>query len=176
MGRSLVFRLSIVLALLFSAFLVFTSNGWGLSYICSTETSDVYQLETDDETWWTLVSQGGTQQVSTNRSGRYIFPKGGVFVWVNIDPLGLADVGEEDCSGDEALQPYENPRNECLGFYAPVEVFYVDGVEYSAGDDGWISFLVPREAVWTWQVVVGDWIAGYQQTETEACHYVGAND
>lgn len=151
----------------------FSSEGWGLSYVCSTDTDDVYRLETNHDTYWTLVPQVGNQQVTTNNSGRYVFPKGGVFVWMNMDALGLADVGEVECNGDNNAQPYTNPMNECLGFYAPVTEFIVDGVTYAAGSDGWVSFLVPRDAVWTWEVTVDGWTGRYQQTETEECHYVG---
>lgn len=80
-----------------------------------------------------------------------------------------------ECNQTEPLQPAED-MVECLGFYAPVTEFTVDGNIYSAGSDGWVSFSVNRDEVWTWTVEVAGWVGQYQQSESEACHYVDTNN
>ncbi len=80
-----------------------------------------------------------------------------------------------DCAEVYTETPTAQPMNECLGFYAPVDVFYVDGLEYTTGSDGWVSFMVSQDTYWTWTVTIGDWVGYYEQTEREVCHYVDTN-
>jgi hypothetical protein len=160
---------SMLIAILFAVGACATqADDFGLTYVCSTEYTDTYRLITNEDTWWTFVPQMGEQQ-SVNQSGIYTFKSGGVFVWVGLNPIGLAEVGDVTC---EDNMVYVAPLIECLGFYAPVEEFSVDGRVYSAGTDGWVSFQVPRDSYWTWEVEVAGWTGHYQQTESEPCHYV----
>lgn len=167
--------LILIILLLTGAGVASANDGWDFYYQCSTETHDIWGLEVDAEpNVWTIVPENYlAPAIYTASTGSYqVLASNYVYLWRSAgEPIGQYNTPERvDCDAEKL--PYTPPMNECLGFYAPVSEFVVDGSVYSAGADGWVSFLVPTDAVWVWTVTVDGWTGHYAQTESEVCHYV----
>lgn len=168
-------KIHLLLLLLLLAVLPTQAESEGLRYICSDRENDYYRFDATEGAW-TLVPQSENSSVMEVDAPAHFttsWPHGrGIIVYyglyINDWVWGNTPCEDADYNLPDVDYSLPEPLNECFGFYADVETYIVDGIEYAAGTDGWVSFQVPQDAVWVWHTSFGY----YEQTEEIPCQMV----
>lgn len=153
---------------------------YSFRYVCSTDTEDIYEFSSSDaESAWTFVPQGdgGETTYVTGTANRmritYPTPSRAVLIYNGLYPIATVAAGDKECAEADTYVPI---LNECLGITMPDHAggtFVIDGHSYTIGTDGAMSFLIPQEIVWAWDLYIGDTLVlRFEQTQEATCHIV----
>lgn len=160
-----------------------------LEYVCSTETQDIVRYQTDAVEVDVLIIGAQTTSfynpVTTQANTWYIvgfnhydnLHVGAVHLYIGSEPQATIYVEDiKPCEELPDINPYGYYGVECGGdnlVYPELagQFFYVDGNEYTVNADGVISWVVPLDMIWRWELydTHGQLIVVLEQTEINNC-------
>lgn len=155
-----------------------------IRYICTDSQYDYYKVTLNGAYSDVFVGDyaSGTSFIfdtSSSITRQFLFPAGSNWaqLWVGSDFVSLSDAQDTRCSTESNLpeQPVV-PMVECVGFVIEgLTVFEIDGIIYHTSD-GFVSFLVPQDAFWTWVMTSnGVYVMTFIQDQVNNCYVLNIN-